>query len=281
MKIPNWLILIIFSLVVFDAVVWREIVFSSPAENPEIYFLNVGQGDSELIVLPNNTKILIDAGPNDKIVGELSRVLSPFDRYVDLVVLSHPELDHFGGMFEVFKRYQIGAFISTGVKKDTKSFAELEKLIERNKIPEIVLAEGDKIRYRSEKLEILSPSKELLGKSANDAAFVIKLVGSKTALFTADIGEKVEKSLVGKYDLKSDILKVAHHGSKYSSSKEFLQAVLPKISVIEVGKNSYGHPTDRVLADLASVGSKIFRTDQNGTLKLTFDIPRINIFSLR
>ena len=100
-------------------------------------------------------------------------------------------------------------------------------------------------------------------------------------LFTGDIGEKVEKYLTNNFDITADILKVPHHGSKYSSSEEFLAAARPKISSIEVGKNSYGHPTDEVLNKLASIGSQIFRTDQNGTIKIVISENEINIFKKR
>ena len=97
-------------------------------------------------------------------------------------------------------------------------------------------------------------------------------------LFTGDIGEKNEKYLADNFDIKADILKVGHHGSKYSSSDYFLKAVSPKISAIEVGKNSYGHPTKEVLDRLALVGSRIFRTDQNSIVKLSVKGNEINIF---
>ena len=117
----------------------------------------------------------------------------------------------------------------------------------------------------------------------NDTSLAIKFVnnGGQTQtniLFTGDIGEKNEKYLVNNFDIKVDILKVGHHGSKYSSSNYFLKAVNPKIAAIEVGKNSYGHPTKETLNGLALVGAQIFRTDQDGTIKLIVNSGEINIF---
>ena len=279
----NWIILIFVFLFVLDCFVWSEIVFNGKNKNPEIYFLNVGQGDSEMIVLPNNVKVLIDGGPDKKILENISDVLSHFDRHIDLIVMSHPQLDHFGGLIDVLKRYSVGVFIWSGIENNTASFKELQKVIEENKISQIVLREGDKIKYQGDYLEIIYPPKNLSGvKNLNDAALVLKFTSkSVTALFTADIGKKIEDYLVKRYDLKSDVLKVGHHGSKYSSAKEFLAEVSPKISIIEVGKNSYGHPTKEVLARLADIGSKIFRTDKDGIVKLTFDNGQIKIFSQR
>ena len=104
MKIDNWVILLVLFLILFDVFVWKQVVFDSPNENLEVYFLEVGQGDSELVFLPGGVKILIDGGPNSKILDELSSILRPTDRYIDLAVLSHPELDHFGGLIDVLDR---------------------------------------------------------------------------------------------------------------------------------------------------------------------------------
>jgi len=283
-EIKNWVILIFIFLFVLDCFVWSEIVFNGKSKNPEIYFLNVGQGDSEMVVLQNNVKVLIDGGPDKKILENIPEVLSYFDRHIDLVVMSHPQLDHFGGLIEVLKRYQVGAFIWNGIENNTESFAELKKVIKENNIPQIILAEGDKIKYQENEFKVLFPSGNLLAtdnkKNINDDALVLELASPNgSALFTADIGKNIEDYLIGKYNLNVDILKVGHHGSKTSSVAEFLKSVSPKISVIEVGKNSYGHPTKEALARLSDVGSKIFRTDKNGIIKLVLDNNKINVFA--
>ncbi len=280
MKVGNWVILLVLFFVVFDVFIWKQVVFGGPNENLEVYFLEVGQGDSELIFLPGEVKVLIDSGPNNKILDELSSVLKPTDRYIDLVILSHPELDHFGGLIDVLKRYQIGAFIFNGRRGTAPAFRDLEKIIKENKIPAVVLNEGDKIRYIESRFDILSPPKKFLNSNElNDTTLVTRLEsrGAKI-LFTGDIGGEIENYLVEKYDLDVDILKVAHHGSRFSTSEEFINEASPKVSVIGVGKNSYGHPTKRVLSGLYSIGSKIFRTDKNGTVKLVIDGKNINIF---
>ena len=280
MKIDNWIILIILFLAVFDVFIWGQIVFSAPNKNTEVYFLDVGQGDSELAVLPGNVKILIDAGPNRKVLDELTSALSPFDRYIDLVVLSHPQLDHFAGLIDVLKRYQVGAFVFNGRRGETAAFGDLEKIINENKIPIIILGEKDKIKYQDSRFDVLSPSKNLLSSAElNDTTLVMRLLSQNAKiLFTGDIDSKIENYLAEKYELDVDVLKIAHHGSKFSSSEEFLRAATPKLTIIEVGKNSYGHPTEQVLNRLALIGAQIFRTDKDGTIKLVLDNGRINIF---
>jgi len=206
------------------------------------------------------------------------------DRYIDLLVLSHPETDHFNGFIDVLKRYQVGAFIYNGRAGSAQSWKELAKIVEENKIPVFVLGQRDKIKNQDDFFEILSPNADFLrSKKLNDTSLVVKFVNNDKqtqikALFTGDIGEKNEKYLADNFDIKADILKVGHHGSKYSSSDYFLKAVSPKISAIEVGKNSYGHPTKEVLDRLALVGSRIFRTDQNSIVKLSVKGNEINIF---
>jgi beta-lactamase superfamily II metal-dependent hydrolase len=282
----NHFILLFVFLAVFDFIVWKAVVFDKPNSDTEIYFLDVGQGDSELVVLPGGIKILIDAGPNSKAIDALNSILRPTERYIDLLILSHAEADHFNGFIDVLKNYQVGAFIYNGRAGSAQSWKELARVVEDNGISVIVLGQGDKIKYQNDFFEILSPNADFLrSKELNETGFVIKLTEndrqSKTEfkiLFTGDIGKKVEKYLVENFDIKADILKTPHHGSKFSSSEGFLSAINPKIAAIEVGKNSYGHPTKEVLNKLALIGSRIFRTDQNGTIKIAISGNEINIF---
>ena len=284
----NHFIIFLVFLVIFDFVVWKAVVLNRPNSETEIYFFDVGQGDGELVILPGGVKVMIDAGPGNKTANELSSVLRPTDNYIDLAIVSHPETDHFNGFIDIFKRYQVGAFIYNGRVGSAQSWKELAKVVEENKTSVIVLGQGDKIKYGEDFFEILSPNADFLrSKETNDSSLVIKFTDNineeKAArvLFTGDIGNKVEKYLADNFDIRADILKVPHHGSKYSSSEEFLAAIKPKVSSIEVGKNSYGHPTSEVLNRLASIGSQIFRADQNGTVKIAISGDEINIFKKR
>lgn len=275
----NTFILVVILLASLDVLVWREIIFAKSPDNPEIYFLNVGQGDSELVVLPAGVQVLIDAGKGNRATRELASILPLFDRYLDLVILSHPEIDHFLGLIEVLKNYRVGTFISNGRQGTADSWSTLMEIINKEKIPQVSLAAGDKICYRGNCFNILSPTKEFLNdKETNDSGLVMKLSGADfQVLFSGDIGEKVEDFLIKNYDLKTDILKVSHHGSKFSTSQEFLAASQPQLAFIGVGKNSYGHPTPEVLSRLANIGAAIYRTDIDGTIKLIIDRGRISI----
>ncbi len=278
----KYIFIIILFLVIFDFFIWGEIFFGGPNKNTELYFLNVGQGDSELIVFQNGVKILIDGGPTNKVSTELSSLISPFNHYIDIIILTHPESDHFSGLIDTVKRYKVGAFIFNGENKNSNNFDDLKKVLEKNSTKIITIAEGDKIKYLENRFETLSPNINSNLTSTNENSLVLKLISQNLkALFTADIGEKTEKYLIQKYGdyLQADILKVGHHGSKFSSSENFLAMVLPKISVFEVGKNSYGHPNEGVIERLKNLGSKILRTDQNGTIKIFVDSRKLNVYN--
>ena len=269
-------------LVILDVFVFWQIKRLSAAEDDlKIYFLDVGQGDSALVILPGGAKVLIDGGPpNGKFLENLSKILPPTERYIDLVMLSHAQLDHFGGLIEVLKRYRVGAFLDNGRPGEIKVYSDLAGAIKENSIQHIVLGAEDKIHYQNSHINILSPDVEFLkSKELNDTAIVAELLSNNAKiLFTGDIGFDVEQALVKNYSLSADILKVAHHGSKYSSSASFLDAVRPKIAAIGVGKNSYGHPTKETLSRLASIGGKIYRTDKDGTIEILIGGGRARIF---
>jgi len=281
-KHKNKIIILSAVLLALNFLIYRQIFsFAGHNRDLKIYFLDVGQGDSQLVILPGGVKVLIDGGPpNGKLLENLGKILPPTDRYIDLVVLSHPQLDHFGGFIEVLKRYRVGAFLSNGRAGTISAFSELKKTIQENKIKTVVLGLGDKIRNGESSFDVLWPTPEFANvKELNDTAVVLELKSkNSTALFTGDIGFKIEEELIKNNPSHIDILKVAHHGSKYSSGANFLAAIAPKIVAIGVGKNSYGHPTKEALQRLAQDGAKIYRTDQDGTVELVIDEKKIKVF---
>lgn len=280
----NLIILIVFSLVIFDIFVWQQIFFRGSDKNLNVYFLDVGQGDSELVILPTGAKILIDGGPDNKILNSLVSILGTTERYIDLVILSHAQIDHFTGLIDVLKRYKVGAFIFNGRDGTADSWKELISVIKETKTPAEILAAGDSITNANSRFDFLLPDKNFSAAVDLNETALTPLLNNQNSriLFTGDIDAKLENYLLQKYGLKDiGVLKVAHHGSKFSSSENFLREISPKISVIEVGKNSYGHPTKEVLSRLASINSQIFRTDRDGTVKLTINNGKISIFKSR
>ncbi len=239
----------------------------------EVDFFDVGQGDSIFIETPARKQILVDGGPDLTILEKLGREMPFWDRYIDLVVLSHPEADHLAGLIEVVKRYKIGGILTNGIVRETSEYREWEEIIKKENIPIYIARANGVINFDNDiKLIVLHPFENLAGqkiKNSNNTSIVSQLIYKNfEILLTGDIEKKVEKELVNSgTNLASDILKIAHHGSKTSTAEEFVKAVSPILAVIQVGKeNSYGHPHPSVLDVLS--GINILRTDINNDIEI-------------
>ena len=244
---------------------------ASAPDSPALYFLNIGQGDSELIVLPGGQKILIDGGPDGKkLLENLAEILPPQDRYIDILLMTHPQLDHFAGFIEVLKKYEVGMFIGSQRKGEIAAYGELHRELEKQAVPYLQLLAGDALRISDTTLHLLGPRPaDALSGELNDTCEVVLLESPHlTALYTGDIDAKIEDRIAGEIDQPIDVLKVAHHGSRFSSSETFLKILKPSVAVIEVGKNTYGHPTKQALARLTQYAARVLRTDQQGVIKI-------------
>jgi len=261
--------------------VWLIVYDLSKACFLEVTFLDVGQGDAIFIETPQRNQILIDGGPNSAILEKLNTRMPFWDRTIDLIILTHPESDHLTGLIEVLKRYKVENILWTGIIRDTNEYQEWEKLVE-NEDAEIKIAQaGQRINlstYETDKyIEVLYPFESLAGqefKDSNNTSIVAKLVfGKNSFLFTGDTYKSVEKELIEKgININSDVLKVAHHGSKTSTSQDFVREVFPQIAVISAGRNnSYGHPHQETLDTLAKYDITIFRTDLQGDIEIISD----------
>ena len=269
------------ALIVADIFLWQIILFPANASDLELYFLDIGQGDSSLAILPGGIKVLIDGGPmNGRAQQELEKILPLQDRYIDLIMVSHPQLDHFGGLLNIMRNYRVGAVLMSEFGSENQSWKEFEKLRIENKIPKVVIAQGDRIVYGDSQFIILWPGRTGQIKDLNEVAIgtILESNGMR-AFFGGDMGMRQEEDIARLYDVNVDILKVSHHGSKFSSNSEFLKEASPLFSIIEVGKNSYGHPTKEALARLANVNSQIYRTDLNGLVKLVVDDGKLKIYT--
>jgi len=262
--------------------IWTWVLIEEKQEFLEINFYDIGQGDAILVETPNKRQILIDGGPDLTILEKLGKELPFWDRYIDLVILTHPEYDHLGGLIEVVKRYKIGGILTTGVVRDTAEYKEWKKVVENKNIPIYIAQIGEVIELDKEiNLVVLHPSNNLNNKKfekSNNTSMVAQLVYKDfELLLTGDIEREVEQALVGLgINLNSDILKVAHHGSKTSTTENFVKAVNPIIAVISAGKdNFYNHPHREVLENLADI--PIFITGQDGDIKILSDGTKFRI----
>lgn len=270
------LIFLIF-LYVANVLAWNAVFELNKPKNLETHFFYIGEGDAILIETPGQNQILIDGGPNNLILDKLSKELPFFDRTIELVILTHPEQDHLEGLLEVLKNYKVENIIWTGVLRDTTEFKEWQNLIEKEGARILYGKKGIKVTENNLFLIFLYPLKSLVGnlvKDSNDTSLVLKLEFDEIGfLFTGDITKLTEDQLILNYEdpkiLKSDILKVAHHGSKTSSSERFLEKTLPTIAVVSAGKNNqFGHPHPEVLEKIKKYGAQIFRTDLQGDITI-------------
>lgn len=285
-KLDNLSFLIVAILLIVNVLVWTQIIFRGGGGESQFSFLDVGQGDGTLGVFEGGVKFLVDAGPSAKIVSALEEVLGSSDKYIDLAMITHPQLDHFGGFNFILEKYNIGAFVINGREADLPEWRELLDEIRRKKIPLLTLGARDRIIYQDNSIDFLSPDGlQLQSAEPNDSSLVGLVRTPKARVFLAgDISANVEKYLTGKFDaenFRADILKIPHHGSKYSSSQSFLEIISPKIAVIEVGKNNYGHPAPEVLDRLERNSTPVFRTDISGTLNFRFSDRKISVFGSR
>lgn len=257
-------------------VVWVFVFTQESGKFLKMEFFDVGQGDAEFIETPQRQQILIDGGPDMSVLEKLGRAMPFYDRYIDLVILTHPETDHLNGLIEVLKRYNVGAVITTGIIRDTQEYKEWIGLLEEKRIPIFIAKAGGIIDLGDNiNVNIIYPFENLAGKKLSDTnnnSVVSQLVyGNFEALFTGDIEKSAENKLISAgVNLNSDILKIAHHGSKTSTSDVFLRAVNAILAVIEVGKdNSYGHPHREVLERLKNLN--ILQTGKDGDIKILSD----------
>ncbi|MFH0814800.1 MAG: ComEC/Rec2 family competence protein [Candidatus Falkowbacteria bacterium] len=251
-----------------------------------VRFLDVGQGDSIYIRTPEKQDILIDAGPDAKVIEQLGKAMPFFDNEIDVAILTHPHADHVAGFIEVLKRYKVDKIYYTGVLHTSSVYLEFLNLIKQQKIPLIIVGAGRGIELAgAAKFKILSPAPNLVGQKVedlNDSSIVSQLIfGNTKFLFMGDAGEKVEAALLNSgQQLQSDVIKLGHHGSKTASSQEFLKAVAPTYAVIFCAKNNdFGFPHPKIVSRLERLGIEIFRTDLDGSVVATSDGANVMIDS--
>lgn len=296
---------------IFGTVLLFSFIFKLPDGKLHIVFCNVGQGDAAYIRAPNNQDMLIDGGPDDKVLTCLGKNMPFYDRTLDVIVLSHPQKDHLQGLLSVMQRYNVKYFVIGVEGSETEGYKKLVELIKQKNIPIKNLYTGDQFAFGKVKFSVLWPEREwiaqhtspptpsgralgvnplLLGEDRvrsssgavlglstdtelNDFSYILNLnYGIFNALFTGDGDSHIQRDVMKANNLPQvDVLKFPHHGSKTGILPEFLDAIRPKLAVISVGKNSYGHPTKEALNLLKNLGIKIKRTDLDGEVEIVTD----------
>lgn len=241
-----------------------------------VTFLDVGQGDAIFVTAPGGAQMLIDGGANSSVLRELGKVMPFYDRSIDVVLATHADQDHIGGLAEVLKRFEVDLFVRTNTTSTSAVYIELEKIIKQKNLKEEIIISPE-ILYLGGGAEfnILFPDKDTAGWETNEASIVGKLsYGNNSFMLTGDSPQKIEKYLVSKYGnfLKSDVLKAGHHGSKTSNSELFVGSVSPAYTIISAGlDNRYGHPNKEALDIFAEFQEKVLQTLGGGMIRFETD----------
>lgn len=240
----------------------------------KVVFLDVGQGDAIYIEAPNGRQILIDGGPDAKLLSSLSKVMPFADRSIDMLIATHPDMDHIGGFPLLIDNYKITSIIENGAISNSKIYASLEDKISKNKINKIIAHRGMHVILDKNKniyLDILYPDRDISKLDSNDGSIVGKLVyGENSFMFTGDASLYVENLIEfneSDKTLKSNVLKLGHHGARTSSTSLWLEKINPKVAIVSAGKNNkYGHPHKELLDRLYNLKIPFLSTAEKGNI---------------
>jgi competence protein ComEC len=257
--------------VISNILIW-SLYFSLPDGRLHLKVYDVGQGDSIFLETASGYRILVDGGPSNKVLGYLGKDLPFYSRRIDLLILTHPDADHITGLLEVIKQYKITSLWINGREKDTRLFEEWKKILTERKIPTKVVNQGNKIIFPdATQIEVLWPKEGYSSSNTNEGSIVISIsFGNFDAILAGDADKSVQPYTSGLGAI--EFLKVPHHGAKEALDEDFIRTIGAEISVISVGgDNRYGHPSEKTINILDSFGSKIYRTDKNGTVEIVSD----------
>ena len=246
----------------------------------EVYFFDVGQGDATLI-MQGSSVMLVDGGDNLHAWQLVSDLTYLGIEHLDYVIATHPDMDHIGGMDVVLEHFSCDQILMPECEKDTYSYREVLSVIAEKKIEAVVPKVGDVYTLGTAEFTILAPEESY--EEINNNSIVFRLThGNNSFLFTGDAQRESELAMIREENqLRSDVYKAAHHGSRSSNTELFLLTVRPSYAVISCGEdNEYGHPHSSVLNMLRFMGVKVFRTDEQGTIvavsdgsNITFNMP--------
>lgn len=261
--------------------VWYAVFYESRS-GLEVDFLDVGQGDAIFIQASNGNQVLLDGGPNKAVLAQLAKVMPFYDRSVDLLILSHPHADHVSGLVEVLKRYGVAAAVESCASHQSPEFQEWKNIIADKKIYHLCARRGMRINLdKNLYLDILLPAGVAGFSDPHAGMLVAKLTYGKTSYLLMGDAEKPLENYLVSLDgekLKTNVLKIGHHGSSKSTSENLLGFGAPDYAVISAGKNNpYGHPHKETLELLKKFAIEFFRTDESGMIRTKSDGENVSI----
>lgn len=270
--------------VLFIAVagIWYAVSAEAQSDVLTVAFLDVGQGDAIFIETPSGAQMLIDGGAGRAVLRELGKAMPFYDRSIDIVLATHPDQDHIGGLPDVIGRYDVSYFVEPGVANDTAVYHSLMRELEEEGAPRVYARRGMQVQLGGGAVfDVLFPDRDVSGLDPNEASIIGRLTyGDTSFLFTGDASKSIEEYLVllDQEALDTDVLKVGHHGSKTSTARAFVGAVSPEYAVISAGRdNRYGHPHQDVLDTLAEFDVEVFTTAEDGTVIFVSDGENLKI----
>ncbi|WHX47624.1 ComEC/Rec2 family competence protein [Paenibacillus woosongensis] len=259
-----------------------ELEFGSPADTNSgsrlneghlrVIFLDVGQGASQLLISPSGKTMLIDAGNNDREQAMLDYLREYGVNRLDIVIGTHPDADHIGGLDRVIDHVDIGEIYMPKIQANTKTFESLLLSI-KNKGLKVKTAKAGLVLEWDEDVQVTMVAPVQTYDDKNNMSAVVKVVyGNTSYLLTGDAERQSEKDMIESgADLQADVMLIGHHGSKSSTTLSFLKKAAPQYGVIQVGENNYGHPTSTVLDRLSKQGIEVYRNDLHGTVEIASD----------
>jgi competence protein ComEC len=272
-----WMIGLVLGTIIIVVYTWQVTATTAPTPYLTVAFLDVGQGDAILITTPDRIQVLIDGGPDASVIRALAQHMPLLDRSLDLVVATHLDKDHVGGLIDVLERYDVATLVRTNNQHDTNVSNAFIQAIQQENVYEYIGQTGHVfVLGASTTLRIFSPAGDVMRQESNAASIVAQLqYGEVSVLFMGDAPSGIEDYLARTYGaqyMQSNVIKIGHHGSRTSTSPLFIETVSPTYAVISAGKdNSYGHPHPEVLATLETAGVSHFSTAQEGTIVLMTD----------
>lgn len=267
--------------------VWSA-VLTLPDDKLHVVFCDVGQGDA-ILIYRKSTQMLVDGGPNNKVLGCLARHVPFYDRRIEMVIVTHPQADHMNGVIGVVKRYNVMQLVMGPEGNNTVGYRSLQEQILNLNVEVRNVYSGDEMKIGEVIYKIIWPTrgfvvehvvgdKRILGAKTdgmdlNEFGISGRLsYGDFDVMLTADVDQKAEPEEMATGLLRQvEVLKVPHHGSKTGMSQEWLRIISPELAVISVGKNNYGHPTKEALELLSSSGARVLRTDEDGEVEVVSD----------
>lgn len=264
---------------------WRLVVPRPTAEGGFVAFVDVGQGDAAVIRFSSGETVVIDGGPGD----QARKLIAKLDEYgvtsVDLMIATHPHSDHIDGLTSILRSMRVAEVWHNGLEHATPSAQEFQKAMKESSAKIVIVRKGRSAAFDGGRIDVLAPIDPLLRGTTSDAnnnSIVARVtLGNARFLFTGDMQEEQRRqAYLARADLRTDVLKIAHHGSADGTDSAFLRRVRPKLAVISCGdRNVHGHPHRETIEALRKANVPVRRTDQDGTIVITPEKGGLRIFA--